>query len=136
MKILADTHVILWALAEPEKLPTHARELLESRENVVYYSVASVWEIAIKHAINPSNMPVSEERFAELCDEVGFARLDLLVEHIFAVKTLRRSEDAPRHKDPFDRILISQAKVEGFRFLTDDSLLPAYGEPCIESCDG
>lgn len=83
MKLLADTHILLWAIAKPESLSERARYLLESRENVVYYSLVSVWEVAIKHAINSSNMPVSEERFVELCERTGFAQLPLRAEHIY-----------------------------------------------------
>lgn len=134
MRILVDTHIALWALADSAKLPGRARDLLETRENVVYYSLASVWEIAIKHAINPANMPMPEERFVELCDEIGFVRLPIEARHLFGIKALRRTEGAPRHNDPFDRLLIAQAVDEGLVFLTHDALLPAYGEACIAYC--
>ena len=134
MKLLADTHILLWAIAKPESLSERARRLLESRENVVYYSLASVWEVAIKHAINPSNMPVSEERLVELCERTGFSQLPLRTEHIYGVKLLTRPDGAPSHKDLFDRLLIAQAKAEGLTFLTSDRLLPFYGEDYIELC--
>ena len=131
MKILLDTHIAIWAIAQSDRLGDDLRRMLASRENVVYYSLVSVWEIAIKHALRPENMPISEERFVELCDCVGFAQRSVSAEHIFAVKGLVRAEGAPRHNDPFDRLLIAQAKVDGMRFVTHDSLLPSYGEPCL-----
>ena len=134
MKLLADTHILLWAIAKPESLSERARYLLESRENVVFYSLVSVWEVAIKHAINPTNMPVMEERLVELCERTGFAQLPLRAEHIYGVKLLTSPERAPSHKDPFDRLLIAQAKAESLTFLTSDRLLSFYNEDCIELC--
>ena len=134
MRILLDTHIALWANFESSKLPEPARELLTQRANVVYYSTASVWEVAIKHALNRSNMPVPEERFVEACNQTGFLELPISDGHIFAVKSLSRPADAPRHNDPFDRLLIAQAKVEGMRLLTHDELLGDYGESCVTLC--
>ena len=134
MRILLDTHVALWANFDSSKLPEPARELLTQRANVVYYSTASVWEVAIKHALNRGNMPVPEERFVEACNQTGFLELPISDGHIFAVKSLSRLADAPRHNDPFDRLLIAQAKVEGMRLLTHDELLGDYGESCVTLC--
>jgi len=133
MRILLDTHIALWACFESSKLPEPARELLSQRANTVYYSAASVWEVAIKHALNRGNMPVPEERFVEVCNQTGFLELPIRDEHIFAIKSLCRTEDAPSHNDPFDRLLVSQAKVEGMKLLTCDGLLEGYGEPCVMS---
>ena len=134
MRVLVDTHIALWALFESSKLPETARDLLSQRANVVYFSVASVWEVAIKHAINRENMPVPEERFVEACGQTGFLELPIENKHIFAVKTLSRLADAPRQNDPFDRLLIAQAKAEGLCLLTHDGLLEGYGEPCVMLC--
>ena len=134
MRILLDTHIALWACFESSKLPKDARDLLSQRSNAVYFSIASVWEVAIKHALNRGNMPVPEERFVEVCGLTGFLELPIVDEHIFAVKTLSRPQDAPRHNDPFDRLLIAQAKVEGFQLLTHDALLVDYGEPSVTLC--
>lgn len=131
MKILLDTHIALWAIADSSKIPSKLEPLIASRDNVVYYSLASVWEVAIKHAIHPENMPIEEERFVELCDKTGFVQLPITAEQLYAIKKLSRPQDAPRHNDPFDRLLIAQAKVEGLVFVTHDALLPYYGEPCV-----
>ena len=134
MRILLDTHIALWAIFESSKLPEPARELLTQRANAVYYSTASVWEVTIKHALNRGNMPVPEERFVEACNQTGFLELPISDGHIFAVKSLSRPADAPRHNDPFDRLLIAQAKVEGMHLLTHDELLGGYGESCVTLC--
>ena len=131
MKLLLDTHVALWSLFDSGKLPTELRPLVASRDNLVYVSLVSVWEVAIKHALKPENMPVPEELFAQRCAQAGFAQLPLTANQIFRVKELRRPPDAPKHNDPFDRLLIAQAKEEGLTFVTHDSLLPYYDEPCI-----
>lgn len=131
MRVLLDTHIALWALAESSKLPEELVPLLESRDNLVCYSIVSVWEVAIKHAIHPESMPMPEEDFVKLCEQTGFVRLPLEPSHVYAVKTLSRERNAARHNDPFDRLLIAQAKVEGLTFATHDQLLPAYRERCI-----
>ena len=131
MKLLLDTHIALWAISDSKRLSGEVRALLENEENAVYYSMASVWEMAIKRKIHPEQMPMDEEVFVSLCEESGFERLDIRLPHIFAVKGLTRQETAPRHNDPFDRLLLAQAKSEGFRFVTHDSLITGYNEPCV-----
>ena len=133
MKLLLDTHIALWAFTAPEKLPEEIVTALKSAENTVYYSMASVWEVAIKHKIRPVEMPVSEEAFVELCTEAGLGQLPICAEHVYMVKSLVRPENAPRHNDPFDRLLVAQAKTEGMVFVTHDSLIPYYHEKCVMS---
>nr|WP_304430330.1 type II toxin-antitoxin system VapC family toxin [uncultured Acetatifactor sp.] len=132
MRILLDTHIALWAVADSGRLSEEVARMLEAEKNEIYYSVASVWEIAIKHHIKPEQMPIPEEEFVELCDETGFVLLPVETRHIFMVKTLVRSADAPKHNDPFDRILLAQAKCENMTMLTHDSLIPYYGETCVK----
>ena len=76
-------------------------------------------------------MPVSEEEFVRLCEDTGFTRLPIEKEHIFLLKTLSRPGDAQKHNDPFDRMLIAQAKFEDLMLLTHDSQFPYYGEKCV-----
>lgn len=133
MKLLLDTHIVLWVFAEPEKLSEEIMIMLKSSDNTVYYSMASVWEIAIKHKIRPEEMPISEETFVELCTEAGLCQLPISAEHIYMIKTLVRSDNAPRHNDPFDRLMVAQAKTEGMVFVTHDSLIPYYQEECVLS---
>lgn len=133
MKILLDTHIALWAIADTSRLTREVIALLESTDNEIFYSVASVWEVAIKHKAKPEQMPISENEFVSLCERTGFVRLPIKNEHIYLIKTLARPEDAPKHQDPFDRMLIAQAKREGLILLTHDSLIPYYHESCIMS---
>lgn len=133
MRVLLDTHIALWAVADTKKLSREVIKLLESEQNEVFYSVASVWEVAIKHKLKPEQMPVSEKEFVDLCDQTGFIRLSVKVNHIYLVKTLIRPNDAPKHNDPFDRMLLAQAKYEGLKLITHDSLIPYYGESCVIS---
>lgn len=133
MRILLDTHIALWAIADTAKLSEKVINLLEDESNEVYYSVASVWEVAIKHKIKPEDMPVSEEEFVDLCENTGFIRLSIENNHIFLIKSLSRLKNAPKHKDPFDRMLLAQAKYEGLKLITNDSQFPYYGESCVLS---
>lgn len=131
MRILLDTHIALWAVADTSKLSDEAAKIIEAGNNEVFYSTASIWEVAIKHKIRPENMPLSEEEFVELCESTGFTLMPIKTEHIFFLKTLVREEAAPKHKDPFDRMLLAQAKCEGTGFLTHDALISDYKEDCI-----
>ena len=131
MKVLLDTHIALWTLLDSEKLPIEARKLI-SQENVEpVFSLISMWEIVIKHAINPNKMPISGAQFLDYCTQAGFQQLMVYEEHVLEVEKLKRDENAPSHKDPFDRMLIAQAKAEGIILLTHDSLLSGYNEPCV-----
>lgn len=96
MRILLNTHIALWAIADTSKLSDEVRELLEKESNQIFYSVASVWEVAIKHIIKPENMPVSEEEFIRLCEETRFTKLPIEAGHIFLLKTLSCPNNAPK----------------------------------------
>lgn len=133
MRVLLDTHIALWALADTDKLSGEVIRLLESEKNDVFYSIASVWEVAIKHKLKPEQMPVSEEEFVNLCEQTGFIPLPIEIQHIHLLKTLVRPKDAPKHNDPFDKMLLAQAKYEDMKLITHDSLIPYYGERCVMS---
>lgn len=107
--------------------------IISQRDNEIYYSTASVWEVMIKHLNHPEHMPISGKRMSMCCQKAGYHMLPVSDEHVYALDGLRRMEDAPRHKDPFDCIMIAQAKAEGMIFITHDSLLPYYMEECIVS---
>ncbi|MCQ2122845.1 MAG: type II toxin-antitoxin system VapC family toxin [Fibrobacter sp.] len=133
MRYLLDTHVILWALVDSEKLPSSVRAMLQNPAHQFFFSTASVWEVAIKHERNPGLMLVSGKEYAEKCSEMGLFGLPVENKHVESLETLRRSPNVLPHKDPFDRIMLAQAKVEGFKFITHDSLIPGYNEPCVLS---
>jgi len=131
MKILLDTHILLWALSNDARLPDKARKLIENEENKIYYSIVSPWEVEIKHLLHPDAMTVSAEELMEYCEQSGFQRVLICEKHIFALAGLKREEGSLPHKNPFDRMLVCQAAVENMIFLTHDSLISGYNEPCI-----
>lgn len=134
MRILLDTHILAWAHTDDSRLSAKARDVITDKNNIVYYSPLSIWEAEIKHTAHPNDFPFSSKRLDELCRISDMAFLPLLSEHIFALHTLHYSLSAPRpHKDPFDRMLICQAKVENMKLLTHDSLIPYYEEDCVIS---
>lgn len=127
MNLLLDTHVALWAITDSPKLPQKARELIASPKTNVWVSVASIWEIAIKHSLGRGDMPVSGKGALRFFSESGYRLLSLEPEHAIAV------EDLPaHHHDPFDRILIAQALVEPMRLMTHDTLVARYSDTVIK----
>lgn len=133
MNLLLDTHIAIWALNDDEALSAKARELILDPDNTIYYSTVSVWEVLLKHARRPESIPFDEADFSEGCKEAGFIPLGLSDKHILAVRTLSRPANSKEHNDPFDRLLLSQAKVENLSFLTHDELISDYQEKCIIS---
>jgi PIN domain nuclease of toxin-antitoxin system len=124
MNLLLDTHLILWAAGDPDRLSREARQLLLDSANELYYSVASLWEIAIKRTLDRSDFQVDPRRLWRMLPANGYRELPILGEHAVAVETLPLL-----HKDPFDRLLLAQARVEGLTLLTVDRLLAGYGAP-------
>jgi len=131
MNLLLDTHLLIWTLNEDPKLPAKAKEMILDPGNSIYYSSVSIWEIAIKHAIHPDNVEFTGKELSGFCQEAGFLPVEVKDRHVFALETLKRPDNAPRHNNLFDRMLIAQAKAENLTFLTHDELLPYYGESCI-----
>ncbi len=132
MRILLDTHILAWIHTNDKRLSDKARNLIEDKNNTVYYSPVSIWESEIKCLVRPDDFPFSSNRLDELCRVSDMIFMPLKSEHIFLLKTLHYSENAKKpHKDPFDRMLICQAKSENMKFLTHDGLIPFYEEECI-----
>lgn len=131
MNLLLDTHILIWALNEDSRLPEKAREMILDKDNAIFYSSVSIWEISIKHTNHPDNVGFSGKELAQFCQEAGFLPVEMRDRHVFALETITRAEEAPPHHDPFDRMLIAQAKAENMSFVTHDSLLPYYEEKCI-----
>lgn len=119
MKFLLDTHLLIWAAVAPERLPPEAEAIIESLSNKLYFSAASIWEVAIKAGSGRLKLDPSVLRRALL--DAGYHELAITSEHSARVITL---ED--HHKDPFDRILIAQAVVEGMELLTHDKTVAKY----------
>lgn len=120
MRLLLDTHVLLWTLAGHPRIRT-AEALILDEETAVFVSTASLWEIAIKSGLGKLQADVSEIRAA--IKTSGFTELDVKGEHTEHLKTL-----ASIHRDPFDRLLVAQAIAEPMHFLTADAALKAYSE--------
>ncbi len=131
MNLLLDTHILIWALCDDVRLSEKARDLILDADNVIYYSPVSVWEVSLKHALHPDNVSFTSREMARFAQEAGFLSLTMRDRHVFAAETLVRKKNAPEHHDPFDRLLVGQAKAENMSFLTHDALLPDYEERCI-----
>lgn len=102
-------------------------------ENQIFFSTASIWEITIKHMLHPDKIRHSGRLLEQGCEDNGYTLLPILNEHIFALETLKRAASAPQYNNPFDRIMIAQAKVEELMFLTHDTQIPYYEESFITS---
>ena len=133
MKILLDTHIAIWAVLDSEELSDTARAMILDENNEIYYSTASVWEITIKHMAHPETFLFSGKYLEKGCEENGFSPLPVFNKHVAELESLVRPKDAPPHKDPFDRILLAQAKSEGMKFMTHDTLIPYYNESFVIS---
>ena len=123
MNLLLDTHLLLWAASEPQRLSAKARALLLDPSNQLVFSSASLWEIAIKNGLDRSDFNVDPRRLWRMLLVNGYRELSVTSEHTVAVNDL-----FPFHKDPFDRILVAQARVEGLTLLTADKVVAKYGE--------
>lgn len=123
MRLLLDTHVLLWVAAEPERLPTSVRERIQTLDNEVLFSAASIWELAIKQQIGRIALGVTPEELAKEAVRRGFEELAVTSVHAAGVGHLPL-----HHRDPFDRLLIAQAVHEPARLLTADGTLARYGE--------
>ena len=134
MKILLDTHILLWALIDDPKLDEQARMLIDNPDNLIYYSAASIWEIAIKHNKNPQLIPFGPEDVVRYCDEAGFLSLPITLWHATETYNLKVKDGAIVSNDPFDRMLVAQAKIECMPFLTHGSKMQYYDEPCVMMC--
>ena len=129
MNILLDTHILLWALTRDSRLPQQAMDLITDENNKIFYSIASIWEVEIKNSLG--KIAIAGEELAKYCKEAGFELMQIREAHIFQLKTLKRDENAPKHNDPFDRIMLAQSKESGYKFVTHDSLISFYNEPCV-----
>ena len=132
MKILLDTHVIIWALTGDARLSAAAKEQIIDPENLIFFSAASLWEVALKNQKSPEKCPYHEKEIMDFCLQAGYLPLDIQAQHIFGIRNLRVKKDRTlSNYDPFDRILLSQAKAENCTFLTHDSVFENYEESCL-----
>ena len=124
MKLLLDTHVLLWAAGEPNRLSHEIRELLGDPENELLFSAASMWEIAIKSRLGREDFQVNARLLRRGLLDNDYEELPIRSEHTLAIDALPTI-----HRDPFDRILIAQATIEGIELLTADQVVARYPGP-------
>ena len=127
MRLLLDTHLLIWAVSEPERLSVEAQELMNDEANQLFFSAASIWEIAIKASYKRTDFMVNvPELHSELLRN-GYQELAILARHTFAVVHLPHL-----HKDPFDRLLLAQAMREDLTLVTADAVLASYPGPILK----
>ena len=129
MDLLVDTHIILWYFFEPEKMSQKVKNILTDTNNTIYYSVVSMWEVAIKHKIG--KLGPSGTEFMHYCEQAGFKKLPFDDRHVVALETLEKKPDTPPHNDPFDQGLLAQAKYDCMMLLSHDQKFSYYDEPYI-----
>ena len=126
MKLILDTQMIIWATFWSEKLPAQARQLIVDLDNDIFFSPVSLWETAIKNSRNRPDFKVEARILRRRLLDCGYQEIPITGLHTVAVSDLPLL-----HKDPFDRLLLAQAKIEGFTLLTTDATLSAYPAPVL-----
>ena len=124
MKLLLDTHLLLWAAGLPDRLSSAALEMINDPANELLFSAASIWEVAIKRALGRSDFQTDPRLLRRGLLDNGYDELPVVSAHVVIIESL-----PPIHKDPFDRLLIAQAAVEGITLLTADSVVAKYPGP-------
>lgn len=124
MKLLLDTQLLLWAAGQPAKLSKSARRLLEDPRNELLFSAASLWEVAIKSTLGRDDFHVEARVLRRGLLDNGYTELPVTSQHAVGIDSL-----PPLHRDPFDRMLLSQALTEGITLLTHDAQLARYPGP-------
>lgn len=125
MQILLDTHVLLLALDDPQELNKEVRKIIASEENVVFISVISLWELCIKESINKITLPSG---FFDKLQPAGFEILPITIHHLKVLKNLPM-----HHRDPFDRLIIAQAKADQLTLLSRDVEIHKYKVELIKA---
>lgn len=118
MRLLLDTNVLLWALIEPGRLSAATADAIGTTKNRIYFSVISPWEISIK--VSRGNLPAFDD-IGPLLDDMGFDLLPVSLTHAKGIESLPH-----HHRDPFDRMLIAQARIEGLTLVTSDRDIRRY----------
>jgi PIN domain nuclease of toxin-antitoxin system len=124
MKLILDTHLLLWAAGQPNRLPAAARELIDSANNELHFSAASIWEVAIKGRMGREDFKVDARVLRRGLLDNGYRELAIGSEHVVAIDNLPNL-----HTDPFDRVLVAQAQMEGILLLTSDHVVAEYPGP-------
>jgi PIN domain nuclease of toxin-antitoxin system len=128
MRLLLDTHAFLWAISDEPRLGPRCRDLITTEASSVLISHVSLWEIAIKHALARSDMPLSAAQAIPWAQECGFGLLQLDLPHLLTLEQLPL-----HHRDPFDRLLVAQSISESLLLVSADAAFAAYGCPLQEA---
>lgn len=128
MNYLVDSHIVIWLSLTPEKVPRRVRALLAAADGRLLVSVASLWEIAIKHAAGRLHFPMA--RLHHQLSDMGMLTLDITLSHALAAAAL-----PPLHGDPFDRMLVAQARMEDLVLVTEDRIIPTYDVRTLSARD-
>ena len=126
MKLLLDTHLLPWAAGEPRRLSRRARGLIDKLGNELFFSPASLWEVVIKRGLGRPDFKVDARVLRRGLLDNGYGELPIASDHVVAIDSLPSI-----HKDPFDRVLVAQATVEGITLLTTDSVISQYPGPIM-----
>lgn len=124
MILLLDTHLLLWAAGQPDRLSEEARSMITEPRNALWFSAASLWEITIKHGLGRRDFRVDPHVFRRALLDNGYTELPITSQHAIATAHLPHI-----HKDPFDRMLVAQAETEGALLLTSDEVVARYPGP-------
>jgi len=121
VKLLLDTHAVIWLITGDERLPRKTKAIIENKDNTSFVSIASLWEMGIKHSLGKLNLKTDLSLIFDLIDESGLNLLSITPSHILTNTTLDF-----HNKDPFDRLIIAQAQSEGFTVVSKDGLFKNY----------
>jgi PIN domain nuclease of toxin-antitoxin system len=122
LRVLLDTHLLLWTVASSRRLPKAARSIILDAANELFYSAASVWEVAIKSALRRADFKADPAALVRALAQSGFSELPVTAAHATRVAAMRAI-----HRDPFDRLLVAQSLAEPMTLLTNDAALVRYG---------
>lgn len=131
MNYLLDTHVVLWALYDDDKLPNKVKEIILNQNNSLYFSVVSPWEIETKHQKKPENIKINGKQVAFLCRQAGYKTINININHINEYVELGMLFNNVDHHDPFDKMLLAQAKTENMILITHDKKFKLYDDSNI-----
>jgi PIN domain nuclease of toxin-antitoxin system len=126
MTLLLDTHLLLWAAGDPDRLSKEARKLVEAATNDLIFSAASIWEVVIKRTLGRADFQADPRILRRGLLDNGYSELAVDSRHAVAVEAL-----PPIHSDPFDRILVAQATHEGVTLVTSDRVVARYPGPIM-----
>ena len=127
MRLLLDTQIFLWFLADERRIPARARQAIHAADNVVLVSAAAVWEISIKASLGRLTIAAADlRRLPRLIEEAGFDELPVRATHAVGVHALPW-----HHRDPFDRLMLAQARAETLTLVSVDPVMRAYGVPLL-----